>query len=63
MNMTLEAKNRYEKEAHRVKCYNMEIDEVEKMIDKLSLVYSVGHQKGANYAMMKMEDPPSDNEE
>jgi hypothetical protein len=25
--------------------------------------YSFGLQKGENYAMMKMEEPPSDNEE
>jgi hypothetical protein len=31
------------------------------MIDKLSLVYSVGLQKGKNYATMKLEEPPSDN--
>jgi hypothetical protein len=47
-----------------VKCYNREIAEVEKMIDKLLLRYSVGGlQKGENYAMMKMEEPPSDNED
>ena len=63
MEMALDAKTRCEKEAHRAKCYNIEIEEVEKMIDKLSLVYSVGLQKGANYAMIKMEEPPSDNEE
>ena len=33
------------------------------MIDKLSLVYSVGLKKGKNYAMMKVEEPPSDNED
>lgn len=32
------------------------------MIDKLSLVYSVGLHKGVNYAMMKVDEPPSDNE-
>ncbi len=48
---------------HRVKCYNREIAEVEKMIDKLLLRYSVDLQKGENYAMTKMEEPPSDNEE
>lgn len=31
------------------------------MIDKLLLVHSVGLQKGENYAMMKVEEPPSDN--
>lgn len=61
--MALEAKTRCEKEAHRVKCYNLEIDEIEKMIDKLTLVYSVGLQKGENYAKMKVEGPPSNNEE
>ena len=44
-----------------MKCYNREIDEIEKIIDKLSLVYSVGLQKGVNYAIVKVEEPPSDN--
>jgi len=29
------------------------------MIDKLLIVYSVGLQKRINYAMMKVEEPPS----
>lgn len=63
MDQALEEKTKCEKEVHRMKCYNREIDEIEKMIDKLLLVYSVGLQKGENYAMMKMEEPPSDNED
>ena len=63
MDQALESKTRCEKEANRVKFYNREIDEIEKMIDKLSLVYSVKLQKGENYATMKVEEPPSDNEE
>ena len=59
--MALDQKARCEKEAHRAKCYDREIDEIEKMIDKLSLIYSVGLQKGVNYAKMKVEEPPSDN--
>ena len=53
-----------EREAHRVKCYNHEIDVIEKMIDKLSLIHSVkplGLQKRKNYAKIKVEEPPSDN--
>lgn len=56
-----EAKTRSDMEAHRMKCYNREIDEIEYKIDKLSIVYSVGPQKGINYAKIKVEDPPSDN--
>lgn len=63
MNLALESKTICEEEEHRWKNYNSEIREIEKMIDKLSLVYSVGLQKRENYAMMKMEEPPSDNEE
>lgn len=33
------------------------------MIDRLSLVYSIGLQKGENYATTKVSEPPSDNEE
>lgn len=33
MDMALEFKIRYKQEAHRVKCYNQEIYEIEKMID------------------------------
>ena len=61
MDMALVSKTRCENEAHRVKCYDQEIKEVEKMIDKLSFIYSVGLQKGENYARMKVEEPPSGN--
>ena len=61
MDEALEAKTKYENKAHRVKCYNLEIDKIGKMIDKLYGVYSVGLQKRENYAMIKVEDPPSDN--
>ncbi len=60
MDQALEEKTKCEKKTHRMNCYNREI---EKMIDKLLLVYSVGLQKGENYTMMKMEEPPSDNED
>jgi hypothetical protein len=63
MDMALEAKTRCENESHRVKCFNREIAEIEKIIDKMTFRYSFGLQKGENYAMMKMEEPPSDNEE
>ena len=33
------------------------------MIDKLSLMHSVGLQKRENYVRIRMEEPPSDNEE
>ncbi len=64
MEMALDAKTRCEKESHRVNCFSQEIDEIEKMIDKMTFTCSVGGlQKGENYAMMKMEEPPSDNED
>ncbi len=60
MEMALETKTKCENKAHRVKRYDLEIDEIEKMLDKLYIVYSVGLKKGENYAMMKVEQPPSD---
>ena len=36
--------------------------ELEKQVDRLYGVGSVGLQKGENYAMLKMEEGPSDNE-
>lgn len=39
---------RREKEVQRVKAYDMEVDEVEKRIDKLKLVYSFEPQKRVN---------------
>ena len=46
--MALIAKARCENETRRVKCYNREINEIGKMIDKMLLVYSVGLKKGEN---------------
>jgi len=46
-----------------VRFYNRKIREVEKEIDRLYGETLVGLQKGENYARMKMEEPPSDNEE
>ena len=63
MTQALEAKTACEEEAYRAKIYRLEIKEIEKMIDKMSIKHSVGLQKGENYAMMKVEEPPSDNEE
>ena len=62
MDMALETKTEYENEAQRAKRYDLEIDKILKMIDKLYGVgvYSVGLKKGENYAMMKVEQPPSD---
>lgn len=61
MEQALQAKKICEREAHRAKCFEEEIDKIEKMIDRLSLVYSVRLQKGVNYANMKIRKPPSDN--
>ena len=61
MDMALEKKTECENQAHRAKCYDLEIDKIEKMMDKLYGVYSVGLKKGENYAMIKVEQPPSDN--
>ena len=63
MDMALEEKTLCERETKRAKCYKVEIEEIEKMIDKLSLVYSVGLKKRENYANKKVEDPPSDDED
>ena len=57
----LEEKTCFEIEYHRMKCYRQEIQKTEKMIDRLSKVYDVGLEKGVNYAMKKVEEPPSDN--
>ena len=35
--------------------------QIEKEIDRLHGVSLIGLQKGENYAMMKVEEPPSDN--
>lgn len=61
--MALEEKTQCENEADRVRFYNRKIREIEKEIDRLYGETLVGLQKGENYARMKMEEPPSDNEE
>lgn len=63
MNEALHAKTECEDQAFRAKCYKKKIKEIEKEIDKLYGVTLVGLQKGVNYATMKVEEPPSDNEE
>ncbi len=57
----LEEKTKFEREFHRMKCYEQEIKEVERMIDRLLLVDTVGIKKKVNYATKKVEEPPSDN--
>lgn len=62
MDMALEAKTMCEKEAADYKKYNQLIRKCQERLFQLSKA-QIGLQMGENYAMMKMKEPPSDNEE
>ena len=48
----------------KIKNINKEILKIDNTIQELSLEYPTRWlQKGENYAMMKMDEPPRDNEE
>ena len=64
IDMALDAKTMCEYHSQQVRNIDKKIIEIDNMINELLLEYSThGLQKGKNYAMMKMEEPPSDNEE
>lgn len=48
MGQALEEKTQWENQVHRVKCYNREIDIIEAMIEKLSLLHSFRLQQNSN---------------
>lgn len=63
IDMALDAKTMCEYHSLQVRNINKKIIKIGNTI-KLLLEYPThGLQKGKNYAMMKMEEPPSDNEE
>jgi len=64
IDMALDAKTMCEYHSLQVRNIDKKIIKIGNMINELLLEYSThGLQKGENYAMMKMEEPPSDNEE
>ena len=64
IDIALDAKTMCEHHSLQVKNINQEIIKIDNTIKELLLVYPTHRiQKGENYAMMKMEEPPSENEE
>lgn len=54
------AKTRSENRAHKMICYNAELDILQEKIDRLSKAASIGIRIGGNYVKIKNKVHPSD---
>jgi len=61
--MALDSKTMYNHHSLQVRNINKEIIKIDNIIKELSINYPIiEFHKGKNYATMKVEEPPSDNE-